>query len=257
MSSIPYAARIKIPELFEREKAQLTELSIYRDGAQVIPTSGTYTLLKPDGTKIRDSVAVTVTGAGTLQYTHIAGDFPSTLNLGEGYLQEWTAVIDSVSYTFRRIASLVLRRLYPVVSDIDLTATYSDLEDLRPSSLSSFQQYIDEAWFVIIQRLRTSGGGYEYLVMSPESFRACHIDLSLYYIFRDFHSSLGNSTGRYLELAQEHHSQYEKGFLGINMIYDSSHENKTDDPDRRRSLTPTIFTQKPAAYAYRRRLNYR
>ena len=40
------------------------------------------------------------------------------------------------------MAALVLKRLYPVVSDVDLTATYSDLENLRPSSMSSYQQYI-------------------------------------------------------------------------------------------------------------------
>ena len=249
----PYAARIKIPELLERNKGQTTELKIYRDNAQVIPTSATYSLIQPNGDKIKDSVVANVSGSGTISFAHIAADLPITLELSEGYLQEWSATISGTVFTFRRLAAVVLRRLFPVVSDIDLTATYSDLEDLRPSSMSSFQTYIDEAWFVILQRLRQSGGGYEYLVMSPESFRACHINLSLYYIFRDFHSALGQSTGRFLELAQEHHRLYDTDFQSINFIYDESHINRADDPDRRRAMQPTIYTQKPARWQYRRR----
>jgi hypothetical protein len=84
----------------------------------------------------------------------------------------------------QKAAAVVLRRLYPVVSDGDLTATYSQLADLRPSSMSSYQSYIDEAWYTMIQKMRQEGGGLEYLVMTAESFRAAHQNLTLYYIFQ-------------------------------------------------------------------------
>ena len=139
------------------------------------------------------------------------------------------------------MAAIVLRRLYPVVSDGDLTATYSQLADIRPASLSSYQTYIDEAWFTIITRLRREGGGLEYLVMSAESFRSAHQNLSLYYIFRDFHSSLGQSNGRYLDLANEHFQQYGQEWKQINFIYDQGHDNKAEDANTRKAKQPVIY----------------
>ena len=239
-SDLPYAPQIKIVQLLERGRSQVVDLPIYRDGALVEPASFTYTLKKPNGDAIVDAQAGTVVGS-IAQYTISAGQLVSTLELGEGYLEEWAVTISGAVYHFRRMASVVLRRLYPVVSDGDLTATYSQLADLRPSSLTSYQTYIDEAWFTILQRLRREGGGLEYLVMSPEAFRAAHQNLSLYYIFRDFHSSLGQSNGRYLDLANEHFKQYGHEWKTINFVYDIGHDGKAEDPDNRVSKQPIIY----------------
>ena len=170
MSDTPYAPQIKLPELLERGKSQLSELPIYRNGALAIPTDVRYTLIEPNGTKIIDNAVGTFPG-NVPQYTH-ATNLLNGKQLGEGYIQEWNITINSRVYTFRRMCAVVLRRLYPVVSDADLTATYSQLADLRPSSLTSYQTYIDEAWYTMIQRMRNEGGGLEYLVMSPEAFRS-------------------------------------------------------------------------------------
>ena len=243
--SIPYAARIKIVELLEREKTQTTELEIYRNGSQVIPTAATYTLLKPNGEKITDSQTATITGEGTLQYIQSSSTLPNTLTLGEGYIQEWNITIETVVHCFRRMTALVLKRLYPVISDIDLTSTYADLNELRPSNLSSYQTYIDEAWFVLLDRLRNKGN-LEYLIMNAEALRQAHINLSLYYIFRDFHSSLGGQ-GRYLELSQEHHKLYIYDYENLNFQYDESHIGRAEDANQRRGQ-PTIFLTRPGAY---------
>ena len=121
-----------------------------------------------------------INGSGTVSYTHTCS-LSDTRSLGEGYVQV-DSTIDGDEYLFRRMAALVRRRLYPVVSDIDLTATYSDLDNLRPSSLSSYQQYIDDAWYQILRRIRNRGMGYEYLMMSAESFfEALDIYLSISY----------------------------------------------------------------------------
>ena len=247
--SIPYAARIKIVELLEREKTQTTEIEIYRDGSQVIPTAAEYTLLKPNGDKITDSQTATITGTGTLQFIQTSTSLPSSENLGEGYIQQWDTTIDSIVYSFRRMTALVLKRLYPVISDIDLTSTYADLNDLRPSNLTSYQTYIDEAWFVILDRLRNRGN-LEYLIMNAESLRQTHINLSLYYIFRDFHSSLGGQ-GRYLELSQEHHKLFISDFENLTFQYDESHEGRAEDANQRRGQ-PTIFLTRPGAFNRRR-----
>jgi hypothetical protein len=243
MSDTPYAPQIKVPELLEKGKSQLSELPIYRNGALVAPTNVTYTLLAPNGTKLIDDAAATYPG-NIPQYTH-ATNLLDDQQLGEGYIQEWNVTIGGRVYTFRRMCAVVLRRLYPVVSDADLTSTFSQLEDLRPSSLSSYQTYIDEAWYTMIQRMRNEGGGLEYLVMSPEAFRSAHQNLALYYIFRDFHSSLGQSNGRFLDLSTEMYNQYKSEWKQINFVYDHSHKGSSDSPNTRVAKQPVIYLSNP------------
>jgi len=246
--STPYASNIKIVELLERNKGQTTDIKIFRNGSQIIPTAGLYSLKKPNGEFIVEDGTASIDGNGTISYNHTTNELSSTLELGEGYIQEWKVTISNEIHIFRRTGAIVLRRLYPVVSDIDLTSTYSDLEDLRPSNMNSYQQYIDEAWYQILNRLRNHGAGFEYLIMSPESFRSPHINLSLYYIFRDFHSSLAQTNGRYLELAQEHQRLYNSEIDTISYQYDQSHVNRIDDKDKRTRSQPTIFLTRSGQY---------
>lgn len=253
MSDTPYAPQIKIPELLERGKSQVSQLPIYRNGALVAPSAVKYTLLDPNGEKIIDGAAGTIPN-NVAEYTH-ASSLLNEKQLGEGYIQEWELTIVGKKYIFRRMCAVVLRRLYPVVSDGDLTATYSQLADLRPSSLNSYQTYIDEAWYTIIQRMRNEGGGLEYLVMSAESFRSAHQNLALYYIFRDFHSSLGQSNGRYLDLANEHYNQYKTEWKLISFVYDRSHSGVSENANTRVAKQPVIFLSNPGNgnYRWRRR----
>ncbi len=253
MLCTPYAPRIRIPEILERGRGQTTELMIYRDGAQVVPTSATYSLIRPDNIYVIEDVVAAISGGGTLSYAHSAGQLGTSLNLGEGYIQEWSVTISGEVFEFRRMVSLVLKRLYPVITDLDLTSTYSDLEAIRPSSLSSYQKYIDEAWFTIINRLRTESSGYEYLVLSPVSLRAPHLELTLFYIFRDFHSSMGQTSGRYLDLADMHRKSYKAAWDAVNWIYDETHDGRAGDADVRKSRRPTIFLNGTPATRYRYR----
>lgn len=251
--STPYAARIRHVELLERNKAQTTDLSVYRDNALVIPTGATYTLIDSTGKKLVDGQSASIAGSGVVTYTHIASDIPSDASLGEGYVQEWSITIDAEIHVFRRMCSVVLRRLYPCVSDQDLTDVYSDIQDLRPSQLTSYQKYIDDAWFQILRKIRQQAQ-YEYLIMSSESFYEAHRHLALYLIFRDFHSSLGQSGGRYLDLANEHKAQYDVEYKDMNWILQASaSETKPDDPNTRKSGQPVIFLSGRPHYRYKTR----
>lgn len=251
--STPYSSDSRTVELLQREVTNTTDITIHRNGAVVGLDSGSYTLIKPDGTKLVDAAAVTIV-ANVASYTHSAASLPNTLTLGEGYIQEWSLYINELVYVFRRTCSVVRRRLYPVVYDGDLTSVYSDLASLRPSTLSSYQPYIDDAWFTIIRRLRTEGGGLEYLVISPESMFEAHRHLTLYLIWRDFHSSLGQSNGRYLDLSQEHYKLYQDEWKRINFIYDYDHDGKTDEPDMRTAKTPVVYLSNPGRFG---RFRYR
>jgi len=252
MSSIPYSAQIRHVEILQRNVNQTTSISVYRDNALVIPTEAKYTLISPNGDKIVDSAVASVADNGVVSYPHTASQLPTSKQLGEGYIQEWWIKIDGVAHTFRRMSALVLRRLYPTVSDIDLTAIYTDLEEVRPSSITSYQKYIDDAWYQILRKIRNKGMGYEYLVMSADSFYEAHRHLALYLIFRDFHSSLGQSNGRYLDLAQEHQRNFLQEFDSINFIYDEEHTNKPADKDRRKAGKPVIYLNGPSHRRYHR-----
>jgi len=253
-NDIPLAPRIRYVELMQRNTSNITELEIYRNGSQVIPTAATYSLIRPDKVGVVQDATANILGSGTLQYTHPANHFPNTIALGEGYIQTWTATIDTKEYTFRRTVAVCLRKLFPTVSDADLEQEYSDLANLRPSSLSSYQTYIDSSWYEILRRIRRTGMGYEYLVLSPESFYDSLLHLSLYKIFRDFHSSLGQGgNARYFDLANSHYSMYQAEFDAINFIYDTNHEDNADDPDVRTRGRPVIYLNQAGPYRFLRR----
>ena len=257
MSDTPYSANIRSFELLQRDKAQSTTIKIFRDGAQVVPTSGKYTLQKPSGENIVLDATCNIDGDGTCSITHTKTQLPNTLVLGEGYMQLWTLTISGTEYTFRRMVSLVLQKLFPVISDTDLTAVYSNLDASRPSSLSSYQKYIDDAWYTILRKIRGQGKGFEYLVTSPSAFYESHRHLALYLIFRDFHSALAQSNGRFLDLANEHNQAFHMEFSAISFIYDEDHDNVPDDADVRTRGTPTVFTSRPGSYGRTRYRRYR
>lgn len=242
-------------EVLERAKTQTTTLTVYEDGAAVIPTGATFTLIDNNAKKVIDGAAASISGGGEISYIVTAADIPETMQFSDNYLIEWVVTFGGVTYTFRRPCAIARTKLYPVVSDIDLTAQYSDLESIRPSSMTSFQGYITEAFIQIVGRLRAEGN-LEYLIISNESLRQVHIDLTLTIIFRDMDSS-GLGEGRYLQLAQEHRRNYEAGFKRLKFTYDLDEDGVNDDSHGMRAAKSVIFTsQSPHGFWLRRRRRY-
>lgn len=249
-TSIPYSTNTRTVVLLERNRSQLTEIKIHRDGVQVVPTNAVYTLFTPTGNKQVEAQTATITVAGTCQYTLSSSQLAKSLPLGEGYVEEWHITISGNVYRFRRVAAVVLRRLYPVVSQEDLINCYSQLAALLPSNLTSYQTYIDISWEKILRKLRSQGSGYEYLVVSPESFFDAHLHLTLSHIFYDFHSNLGAETSRYIDLATEHNKNYLDEWANIKFVYDESHNLKPEN-DKRTAGQPVIFLNSGGRYRRR------
>jgi len=240
-----YAPRIRIHQVLARGKAATVTLPIYRDGALVVPASGTYNLVDESGTDVIAASAVTVSG-DIATYNIAAPQLPDTLNLSEGYMEHWALVIGGDTFNFKRPCAIARSYLYPVVSDIDLEAQYSDLSSLKPASMTSYQTYIDEAWYQIILRLRELGN-LEYLIMDPQALRMSHINLSCYLIFKDFDSS-GLGEGRYLDLAKHHREAFSDCFKRQNWRYDLDSNDQMDDPNKRRAGQSVIYTCAPPPY---------
>ena len=237
-----YAPRIRIHEVLERNKAVTTTLPVYRDGALVAPSSGTFTLIQPSGADVIAATAIAVVG-DVAQFSILAAQVPTTLALSEGYIEHWDLVIGGITYNFQRPAVIARRALYPVISDIDLIAQYSDLASVRPSSMTSYQSYIDEAWYQIISKLRAKGN-LEYLILDPQSLRLIHIDWTMYLVFKDFDST-GLGEGRYMELAREHKGAFHSGFSSLNFRYDLSNTGTATDANKRTAASPVIFLSDP------------
>jgi len=244
-----YSPRIRIHEVLERTRSATVDLPIYRDNALVSPTSAYFRLTDPNGEEVIARTAVSIV-ANVATYSLSPSEVPASLALGDGYMQEWELTISGSVYTFKKPTAIARSALYPVISDLDLEAEYSDLASIRPSSLgSSYQTYIDEAWVQLIQRIRDLGN-IEYLIMSPQSLRACHKNLTFYLIFKDMDSS-GLGEGRYLDLAREHRKQFEFDFKRLNFQYDLNQDGKVDDKNRRRANLGVIYTSAPPIW-YRR-----
>ena len=232
-----YTARVD-REYIERNRTQLLKCPVYRDGSLASPSSGTVTVYNEAGTKLVDGAAVTVSGS-IAQYSLTAGTTTDE-DLGEGWRVEWALVMpDTITHTFRVPGALVRRRLYPVVTDADLIRRHADLSDLRPASLSSYQDYIDEAWGDIMERV-VARGLLPYLVMDPRALRQAHMFHALELIFVDFSTSAGD--GRYLELAKIYRDRFNESWRELKFDYDQDNDGAADgDAGEKQAANPLVF----------------
>ena len=244
-----YSPRIRIHDVLERARGCTVDLPVYRDNQLVSPTSAFFRLTDPEGNDVIARTAVSII-ANIATYNISASELPTTLRLADGYMQYWELTTSGTVHTFKKPAAICLSALYPVISDLDLEAEYSDLASIRPSSLgSSYQTYIDEAWVQLIQRVRDQGN-IEYLIMSPQSLRAAHKNLTFYLIFKDMDSS-GLGEGRYLDLARTHRKEMEFDFKRLKFTYDLNQDGRADNENKRRSALGVIYTSAPPIW-YRR-----
>ena len=231
-----YAARFRTSETIERGRQQALTCPTQRAGATATPTSGTITIYRPDQTVLVTS-AVTIPGGGIATYS-LAAATTTAEQLGEGWLVEWALVMpDSVTHTFRNDASVVRRSLYPVIADADLTLRHSDLPDLLASGTTSYQNYLDES-FATIQNRLISQGRRPYLVIQPSALREAHLMLCLHMIFLDFSSSAGD--GRWQALADHYMRAYTDAWAQLKFTYDETDENRVD-PTSKKGASSTVW----------------
>jgi len=239
-SEVSYSFRLPYPSMYQRARANVAKCPVYVNGALSAPTASgsTYSLYGPDGAAIISGQGVTVSGS-VAQYSLSAGDLPVTLPPGEGYQEVWTLVLaDGTTRTLDQPAALILRPLYPVITDADLEAHYPDLSTWRGASVTSMQTWIDEAWRTILGRL-IAQGVLPYLVKSAYAFREAHIHLTL--AMWAGYCAKGRTGANFLELSAAHRAAYESAWKGINFTSDDDHDGRPDDPARRTPAVSTVF----------------
>jgi len=236
-----YTARFKLPTFLERGRDNVVKCAVYRDGALVAPSSGTFALYDKNGATVTSGSA---TISGSVAQATIASATLATLGLSASWSIAWPlAMPDGTTHTFRNDAALVRRALYPVVTDADL---FERVSSLNPSSntplttLSDFQDYIDGSWTEIQNRL-ISMGNRPYLVMSPSSLREPHLLLTLAYIFEDLSTRLNEA---YENRAADYRRQYEAALGRLSFEYDVE-DNGIADTSKRRAVSPTFWMGSP------------
>jgi len=236
-----YTPRIRVPDILERAKAFNAELPVYRDGSLVVPSLATFRLVDGNGDDVIAETPATIT-ANISTYAISSGQIPVTLSYSDSYMQYWNLTLSGEIYEFKRPCALARSALYPVVVDLDLEAEYSSISQIRPQGDASFQVKLDEAWAKLIQRIRNNGS-LEYLIMSPDTLRDCHMNLTLYLIFKDASSAGMGIDNTYMDHAREHLESYEKAFSRLTFKYDIDQDGIIDP--KKRAGFPVIFLNSP------------
>ena len=226
-----YTARTAYPDVLCRARDNAVSMPLYRDGALVAPSSGTFSLYDSTGTAIVSAAAVTITGS-IATYTIPAATLPATLALGEGWRERWTLTVSSVARGYERTAALALISFSPSVTDADLLALYPGLSKARGSAVASFQAWIDEAWKVVIQRLLREGH-LPYLIRTPDALREAHLHLALSLVCRGVKPTMGAGESSWQTDAEYHRREYEAAWSAANWQLDRDQDGNVDDPSQR------------------------
>ena len=246
---VVYTARFPGPTMVERNVAQTLELRVYLDGALVAPSACTVSLYDADNVVQVDGATATI--ASSYSTYALAAATTTSLSLGVGWRIEWAATISSQAYVFRNDAALVRRLLYPVISDLDLFRRASALNpagNTPITSLSNYQDYLDEAWVEIQGRLIASGRRPN-LIISPYSLREAHLALTLAIVFEDLSTRLNEA---YELRADGYRTEYERAWGELNFLVDSDDDGQADDPDHRESAESTIWLNSRGAQRWLR-----
>jgi len=250
-----YTVRTPYPDLIERARAQVVSLPVYRSGALVAPTDlgSTYSLYKPDGTALVSAAAVTVTGS-VATYTIPAATLPATLTpLGDGWREEWALMMgtETSARLWRRDAALVLRALFPTVTDADMVALYPDIVTQLGAAGSSFQAQIDAAWGRILRSLLRRGVA-SYLIVDASALHDWLENETLASIYRSFFRGQGGD--RWKILWDHHQALATAASTTAAPLTDKNHDGKADNQDRAtvgRPIHPNAAPQSQTAKSSR------
>lgn len=233
-------ARFLTPDYLVRGQDNVITCPLWASGALVAPTQSgsTVTVYDASNTAIVSAAAVTVTGS-IATYTIPASVLPATLSLGMGWRVEWSLVVSSVATVYRNNAGLVRSPLAPMITDADLFRRESSLNPSGGapiSSLSTFQDFVDEAWITLHGRL-AGKGSLPHLIMEPSALREPLLMLTLHLVFEDFRTRLNET---WADKAKDYGSKYERAWNDLRFEYDTA-DSGVSDGRTKRGARPSVW----------------
>ena len=133
-------------------QATTVRMPAFLDGAEVRPSSGTYTLINDEGTEIVSAAAVTFDGL-TATYTVTTSE-----DLSWFWQERWALVVNGETHTVRRTAWVIAGRPYPGLTLDGLEEIESMVREiaLRDDD-QEFSARIEGAWQWCMRKLTLLG----------------------------------------------------------------------------------------------------
>lgn len=234
-----YTARFELADLLELGKANALQCRVYRAGRLVAPTAGTITIYDASNTALVSAAAATISSS-IATYSLLAATIASS-SLGEGWRIEWSLTMpDGEVHVFRNDAALVRRRLYPVVTELDLYRVESSLDPRKDGVIHSenaFVDKLDEAFIQMENRL-IERRNRPNLILSPSSLREVHLYWTLALIFEDFATPLNPG---FAEKAKTHRENLRDAWNRIRWAEDAYDTGADPQPGARKSGANTMW----------------
>jgi hypothetical protein len=235
-SSTLYSVVFDTLPVVEKGVDSILQAPVYRDGALVEPTSATCAVYDSSNTSV-SSGSATITG-DVATYT-VSAASTSSRTPEEGWRLEWVITLSDGEVLRPAVeAVLALRRLRPVVSDQDLLRYHPALTRRRPSTETSYQDYLDATWREVEAKLIASGKR-PWLVISPQALRGYHLSLTLSAIYRDFATGGPGSTEWALSDKYEAQAQGEWASLVLSVADAST--GQADSGAAREGVQPSFW----------------
>lgn len=238
--------RRQLPRIVQAGVAQTLDWDIYSDaGVQQTPTAATVSIYLGSEALVEDG---DVTEAAPSTYA-LAASVTTGRDPADDYLEILSATIGGQDYTFRVSGYLVRHAYVPSITDTDLTDRHTELANFS-TKLGGYQTHRDEAnrdlQLDLLQR-----GRRPWLIFDVYDARRLHIYKTLFHIFNDFTSVVGD--GKYERLRDQYARLYAEGLESMNFRYDTNETGTIDDTDRDPASGPIVVTAgRPRGGAYRR-----
>lgn len=229
-----YTARRELPRIIARGIGETLDCPVFTDASLVAPVSGTFTLYDDAGASLVSGPVVVTANVATYPIT---GPDTSSRPFSDRWREEWSLIFaGSVTRLFTFDVCLARRKLYPVVTDTDLLRRHSDLDLLRPRSMSSYQGFRDEAWVIVYNRLMGLGA-LPYKIVTPWSVREVHLLETLILICNDFKSMM-DAGDRWDLLGQQYRKDADSAW---NRLTFKTDDDETGDGARQDTAMPVVF----------------
>jgi len=233
-----YTARLLGPTIIEQGSDSVITCPLYRSGVLVAPSSGTVTIYGAGNAVIVSAAAVTITSSiatYSVLSTATAGLVPA-----EGWRIEWTLLLSTGrTRTIRTDGVLVMRRMYPVITDVDLLQLHPELTRLMPPTESNYQDYID-AMIAEAEGRLVAAGRRPWLIISAHALREYTLNGALAKIWRSL--ATGGTGTREWDLSEHYRSQSAAEWEKLALVYAAeTTAAPSDAAGKRRGASPTVW----------------
>ena len=221
------SARRPTQAVYQRARASAARLELWDEDIRA-PSGGTYRLRGLDGGTLADGPVV-VASDGAATFAILATHVPASLDLGTGYMEQWTLTIDGETLLIERPVILARQALLCPVSVGDLNDIYQGIQrafsGLGDPGLGRF---VRTAWRDVLRRLLADGVWPERIIDVDALFDPTR-NRALFHMFA--HLSI-SSPERYGVTRDHYAAEYDSSWSMVRYREDTTGDGMPDSTDR-------------------------